>query len=90
MKKLTAIFSVVALIACIAVIFTACGTKDEELTTTTDNPTEQRDDAMEDGMVTDESESGDNGALGDIVTDVSDGVSDIMTDVSEDISEVAQ
>ncbi len=87
MKKITAILSVIALIVCVAVIFSACSSKDEDITTTpsragiTDN-------AVNDGMVTDESESGDNGVLGDIVTDVSEGVSDIMTDVSEDASEI--
>ena len=38
-----------------------------------------------DGVVTDESVPGDNGVFGDIVTDVSEGLSDMVTDVSEDM-----
>ncbi len=89
MKKIVAIISAVALIACVAVVFGACGTKDEEITTTPDISTTVREGTMNDGMVTDESEKGDNGVIGDIVTDVSEGVSDIVTDVSEDVSDMA-
>lgn len=90
MRKLIAILSAIALVGCMAVLFTGCGAKDEELTTTdttlttitTTNPT------MNDGMVTDESVPGDNGVIGDIVTDISEGVSDAVTDVSEDVSDM--
>ena len=40
---------------------------------------------INDGMVTDESTPGDNGVIGDIVTDVSEGLSDMVTDVSDDM-----
>ena len=48
--------------------------------TTTKNP----------GVVTDESNAGENGVLGDIVTDISEGVSDMVTDVSEGVSRMVR
>ncbi len=87
MKKIIAIVSAVVLVGCLALVLTGCGAKDEEvlttLTTTTTSPatTEIRND----GMVTDESIPGDNGVIGDIVTDISEGVSDMVTDVSQDM-----
>ena len=91
MKKLITILLAIVLVGCMAVLFTGCGAKDEELTTsptlttvTTTNPT------MNDGMVTDESVRGDNGVIGDIVTDISEGISDAVTDVSEDVSDMMQ
>jgi hypothetical protein len=46
--------------------------------------------ATNEGMVTDTSEKGDNGVIGDIVTDVSEGISNVVTDMSEDISEIME
>ncbi len=89
MKKVVAIVSAVILVGCLAVVLCACGAKDEDITTSPNNlTTTQGEGTMNDGMVTDESEKDDNGILGDIVTDVSEGVSDIVTDVSEDVSDI--
>jgi hypothetical protein len=41
-------------------------------------------------MVTDESGKGENGVIGDIVTDMSEMASDMMTDVSEDMQKRAR
>ncbi len=88
MKKIVTIISAIALIGCIAVLLYGCGAKDEDITTTPFSTSTTRNGTMNDGMVTDESVPGDNGILGDIVTDVSEGVSDIVTDVSEDVSQI--
>ena len=87
MKRTIAIFSAVLLVVCLGFVLTGCGAKDEEvlttLTTTTTLPATT--DMMNDGMVTDESVPGDNGVIGDIVTDISEGLSDMVTDVSQDM-----
>ena len=89
MKKLFTVISLAALIFSMTAFFTGCGAKDE--TVTTENTTEAAltEDTTErtsnEGMVTDESEPGDDGAVGDAVTDISEGVSDIVTDISEDV-----
>lgn len=87
MKKVITVIAVAVLIGCMAFVFSGCGGNDENTTTTiptTSNVTT----TMNPGMVTDESEKGDNGVLGDIVTDVSEGVSDMVTDVSEGVSDM--
>ena len=93
MKKIIAVVSALVLIGCIAVVFYGCGAKDEIITTTipsttivtpTQNTTMNT--SINDGVVTDESEKGNNGVIGDIVTDVSEGISDMVTDVSEGVS----
>lgn len=87
MKRIIAILSAVVLVACLGLVLTGCGAKDEEvlttLTTTTTSPATTE--MMNDGMVTDESTPGDNGVIGDIVTDISEGLSDMVTDVSQDM-----
>lgn len=90
MKRIIAILSVVVLVVCLGLVLTGCGAKDEEvlttLTTTTNTTTSPATtDMINDGMVTDESTPGDNGVIGDIVTDVSEGLSDMVTDVSDDM-----
>ena len=92
MKRIIAIFSAVVLVACLGLVLTGCGAKDEEVlttltttTTTTTTTTPATTDMLNDGMVTDESTPGDNGAIGDIVTDISEGLSDMVTDVSQDM-----
>lgn len=88
MKKLFTVVAVVLIIGCMAFVFSGCGGDDDNTTTnptTSDNITT----TMNPGMVTDESEEGENGVLGDIVTDVSEGVSDMVTDVSEGVSRMA-
>lgn len=88
MKKIIAVVAVVLLIGSIAFVFSGCGENDNDTTTTTTTTpgTSNITTTMNPGMVTDESEEGENGVLGDIVTDVSEGVSDAMTDASEDVS----
>ncbi len=97
MRKIITVVSALVLIGCIAVIFYGCGANDEEMTTTTPATTSTpatdnigQTDMMDanDGMITDVSGDGDNGVIGDIVTDVSEGVSSVVTDVSEDASEM--
>ncbi len=88
MKKLLTVLSAVILVGCIAVLFYGCGAKDEEITTTTTTErmtTTRADITRNDGMVTDESVPGDNGVIGDVVTDISEGISDMVTDVSQDM-----
>ncbi len=88
MKKLITAVSLLVLISCLTLVLVGCGAEDENVTTTT--PTTTMDtsrDAMEEGMVTDTSEKGDNGIIGDIVTDASEIASDVVTDISDDISE---
>ncbi len=97
MRKIITVVSALVLIGCIAVIFYGCGANDEEMTTTTPATTSApatdnigQTDMMDanDGMITDVSGDGDNGVIGDIVTDVSEGVSSVVTDVSENASEM--
>ena len=94
MKKIITVCSDVQLIGCIAVLFYGCGAKDEEVITTNPDTTERLTTttmpATNEGMVTDTSEKGDNGVIGDIVTDVSEGISNVVTDMSEDISEIME
>ncbi len=93
MKKIiTAVLSL-ALVGCIAVIFCACGADDKDMTDKTSSPAVSdnlgKNDGtadVNDGKITDVSGDNNNGVIGDIVTDVSEGISDIVTDVSEDAS----
>ena len=93
MKRIIAILSVVVLVVCLGLVLTGCGAKDEEVlttltTTTTTTTSPATTDMINDGMVTDESTPGDNGVIGDIVTDVSEGLSDMVTDVSDDMRNI--
>ncbi len=96
MKKLITICSAVLLISCIAVLFYGCGAKDEEVITTTIPATTERPvtepmmPETNEGMITDTSEKDDNGIIGDMVTDMSEGMSKVVTDVSEGISEIIE
>lgn len=95
MKKLITVLSAVILVSCIAVLFSGCGAKDEEIITSTETTgttisTTMTTTMKNDGMVTDESIEGENGLIGDIVTDISEGISDMVTDISEDASEIMQ
>ena len=87
MKKIIAIMSAFVLVVCLAMVLTGCGgDKNTPTTTTTTNITTTTENTTENpGIVTDESEKGDNGVIGEIVTDVSEMASDMMTDVSEDV-----
>ena len=87
MKKIIAVVAVVLLVASMLFVFTGCGENDNKTTTTTTLPTTSEVTLTENpGIVTDESNKGENGVLGDIVTDVSEDVSDMVTDMSEDVS----
>lgn len=95
MKKIIAVCSAVLLIGCIAVLFYGCGAKDEEVITTTPattemSTTEPLTPETNEGMITDTSEKDDNGVIGDIVTDMSEGMSMVVTDVSEGISDIVE
>ncbi len=87
MKKIITVISLLVLVSCLSLVLVGCGAKDEEITTTRPETTEMpmRDDTTNEGMVTDTSEKGDNGVIGDIVTDASEIVSDVVTEISEDI-----
>jgi hypothetical protein len=92
MKKYIAVFSAVIVIGCMFLAFCACGAKDEEIvtttrvtSTTTTSPTETT--TKNSGKVTDESRKGENGVIGDIVTDISEGLSEMVTDVSRDMAD---
>lgn len=87
MKRMITVLSAVLIIICMAIVLYGCGAKDEEIATTTTNPTRATTErTTNSGMVTDRSEPGDNGVIGDIVTDMSEGMSQIVTDVSEGMS----
>lgn len=95
MRKIIAIVSALVLVGCIAVVFCGCGADDEQIMTsvptTTDEPDTQRiTSETNEGMVTDNNDDRDNGVIGDIVTDVSEGVSDMVTDVSEGVSRILE
>ncbi|MGN1316338.1 MAG: hypothetical protein ACI4VW_04670 [Acutalibacteraceae bacterium] len=90
MKRLITVVAVALLIGCIAFVFTGCGGNDGKNVTSTTIPATSNSATQNPGVVTDESEKGDNGVLGDIVTDISEGVSDAVTDVSEGISDIAR
>lgn len=88
MKKIIAVIAVAMLIGCMAFVFSACGGDDNNTTTTVPNTTDVTPAPSNPGVVTDESENDDNGVLGDVVTDISEGVSDMVTDVSEGVSDM--
>ena len=99
MKKIISLVSALILVGCIAVVFYGCGADDKDMTTTTpalstvpvtDNMEET--DMMDEnaGKVTDVSDTNDNGLIGDVVTDISEGLSDVVTDVSEDVSQIME
>lgn len=90
MKKIIAVVAVVLLVGSMIFVFSGCGEDDNNTTTTTSTTTvtgtSEVTTTENPGMVTDESEEGENGALGDIVTDMSEGMSDMVTDMSEGAS----
>ena len=90
MKKIIAVVAVVLLVGSMVLVFSGCGEEDINTTTTTIPGTSQVTTTQNPGVVTDESEEGENGVLGDIVTDVSEGVSDMVTDMSEGASRAMQ
>ncbi len=89
MKKIITAISLFVLVSCLCLVLAGCGEEDENVTTTpsaTEDITEDITmDITNEGMVTDTSEKGDNGVIGDIVTDASEIVSDVVTDISEDV-----
>ncbi len=92
MKKIITVLAVALIIGCMAFVFSGCGGDDTKTTTTTTTApgTSNITTTMNPGMVTDESEEGENGVLGDIVTDMSEGMSDMVTDMSEGASRAMQ
>lgn len=90
MKKIITLGLAILVISMVAVLFYGCGNDVEDMTTTT--PTTENttiDTTMDivtvpdqnDGVITDVSGENDNGLIGDIVTDVSEGISEGMTDM---------
>lgn len=90
MKKIITLGLAILVISMVAVLFYGCGNDAEDMTTTT--PTNENttiDTTMDivtvpdknDGVITDVSGENDNGLIGDIVTDVSEGISEGMTDM---------
>ena len=93
MKKIITVVAVALIIGCMAFVFSGCGENDNNTTSTTTSttsPETTNSTTINPGMVTDESEEGENGVLGDIITDVSEGVSDMVTDMSEGASRMMQ
>lgn len=97
MKKTVAVICAFVLVGCVAFAFGGCGMKDDEVTTTlpsdtsvraTDNMDQSDRADINDGKITDVSGDNDNGVLGEIVTDVSEGVSSVVTDISEDAAQM--
>lgn len=94
MKKIIAIIAVIMLVGCLSVVLTGCG-GDTDMTNTDTSSTATSEKLTDDiknnpGLVTDESVKGENGVIGDIVTDVSDGISKAVTDISEGASKMAE
>ena len=87
MTKIIALMSAFVLVVCLAMVLTGCGgdKNTTTTTTTTNNTTTTENTTVNPGIVTDESETGDNGVIGDVVTDISEMASDMMTDVSDDV-----
>ncbi len=92
MKKFIAIFAVILLVGCMAFVFTGCGEEENEgmTSTTSTSSTTERPSTTNSGMITDVSGTDDNGALGDAITNVSEGLSEMMTDGSRIVSDIAQ
>lgn len=90
MKRIITLSVAILCVALVAVLFYGCGNNAEDMTTTTITTTENMTldttdivtlpDAS-DGVVSDVSGENENGLLGDIVTDVSEGVSEGAADM---------
>lgn len=90
MKKIITLSVVILCVALVAVLFYGCGNDAEDMTTTTitttENTTSDTTDIVtlpdvSDGVVSDVSGENENGIVGDIVTDVSEGVSEGARDM---------
>ncbi len=90
MKKIITLGIAILAISMVAVLFYGCGNDAEDMTTTTltteDTTIDTTMDIVtvpdkNDGEITDVSGENDNGLIGDIVTDVSEGISEGMTDM---------
>ena len=90
MKKIITLSVAFLCVALVAVLFYGCGNDTEDMTTTTitttENTTLDTTDIVtlpdaSDGVVSDVSGENENGLLGDIVTDVSEGVSEGAADM---------
>ena len=90
MKKIITLSVAILCVALVAVLFYGCGNDAEDMTTTTITTTENTISDTTDimtlpdvsnGVVSDVSGENENGLLGDIVTDVSEGVSEGAQDM---------
>ena len=90
MKKIITLSVAILCVALVAVLFYGCGNNAEDMTTTTitttENTTSDTTDIItlpdvSDGVVSDVSGENENGIVGDIVTDVSEGVSEGARDM---------
>lgn len=90
MKKIITLSVAILCVALVAVLFYGCGNDAEDMTTTTitttENTTSDTTDIItlpdvSDGVVSDVSGENENGIVGDIVTDVSEGVSEGARDM---------
>ncbi len=89
MKKIIAVIAVVMLIGCMALVMSGCGEDKTDMNNTTTGTTNTtRPSTTNPGMVTDVSENDDNGALGELATDVSERLSEMVTDASEAVSDM--
>ncbi len=94
MKRFITVISLLLLSVVLCVTLCACGEmkNNENGTTLPENTSESEvlsDTTMfnkENGEVTDTPEKGNNGAVGDVVTDVSEKLSEAVTDASEAVS----
>ena len=80
-KKVIALMAALLVTVIIAVSLCACGNKDDNTTTSSTSMAQSTTNTAvpnaEDGKVTDQSESGNNGAAGDLATDISEGLTDL-------------
>lgn len=86
MKKITAICTAIVLVCLVAVAFSACGDKNTTDDSTRTSTVPAQSTTMlpneNDGKISDVHESGNNGVAGDIVSDISRG----LTELSEAVT----
>ncbi len=91
MKKIITLGVAILAISMVAVLFYGCGNNADDMTTTSTTQNTTLDTATDivtmpdksDGVVSDVSGDNNNGLIGDVVTDVSEGISEGLTDIRD-------
>lgn len=96
MKKIITLSVAVIAIAMVAVLFYGCGNNADDMTTTVPTTVDTTVDTtmdiitvpdQNDGMVSDVSNEGNDGLIGDVVDGVSEGVSEGLTDIRNAVTD---